>query len=87
MRDVLYSAQGGASITKIMFHAYLTHSQAKEYTPVLMKNALLEEDIEAASLRQFRNTPKGVEYLAAAERMSNMLAIETRRAAKPGALT
>lgn len=84
MRDVLYSAQGGATITKIMFHAYLTHSQAKEYTLVLMKNGLLEEDFEAASLRQFRTTPKGVEYLAAAERMSNLLAIETRRAAKPG---
>lgn len=85
MRDVLYSAQGGASITRIMFHAYLTHTQAKEYTQALVSNALLEQDIEAASLRQFRTTPKGVEYLAAAERMSDMLAIETRRAAKPGA--
>ena len=84
-RDVLYSAQGGAGITKIMFHAYLTHSQAKEYTQMLMQNDLLEQDIEAASLRQFRTTPKGVEYLGAAERMSDMLAIETRRAAKPGA--
>ena len=85
MRDVLYSAQGGAGITKIMFHAYLTHSQAKEYTHVLISSGLLEHDIEAASLRQFRTTPKGVEYLGAAERMSDMLAIETRRAAKPGA--
>ncbi len=85
MRDVLYSAQGGAGITRIMFHAYLTHTQAKEYTQALVSNGLLEQDIEAASLRQFRTTPKGVEYLAAAERMSAMLAIETRRAAKPGA--
>jgi len=84
-RDVLYSAQGGAGITKIMFHAYLTHSQAKEYTQMLMQNDLLEQDIEAASLRQFRTTPKGIEYLAAVEKMSDMLAIETRRAAKPGA--
>lgn len=85
MRDVLYSAQGGAGITRIMFHAYLTHTQAKEYTQALVNNGLLEQDIEAASLRQFRTTPKGVEYLAAAERMSDMLAIETRRAAKLGA--
>jgi predicted transcriptional regulator len=86
MRDILYSAQGGAGITKIMFHAYLTHSQAKEYTQMLIGNGLLEQDIESASLRQFRTTPKGVEYLAAAERMSDMLAIETRRA-KPEAFT
>ena len=85
IRDVLYSAQGGAGITRIMFHAYLTHTQAKEYTQALVSDGLLEQDIEAASLRQFRTTPKGVEYLAAAERMSDMLAIETRRAAKPGA--
>lgn len=85
MRDILYSAQGGAGITKIMFHAYLTHSQAKEYTQALMKSGLLDQDIESASLRQFRTTPKGVEYLAAAEKMSDMLAIDTRRAAKPGA--
>jgi len=85
MRDILHSAQGGAGITKIMFHAYLTHSQAKEYTQALMKSGLLDQDIESASLRQFRTTPKGVEYLAAAEKMSDMLAIETRRATKPGA--
>jgi predicted transcriptional regulator len=85
MRDVLYSAQGGAGITKIMFQAYLTHSQAKEYTQVLIGLGLLEQDIEAASLGQFRTTPKGVEYLTAAEKMADMLAIETRRAAKPSA--
>lgn len=84
MRDVLYTAQGGAGITKIMFRAYMTHSQAKEYTQMLMRNGLLEHDIEAASLRQFRTTPKGIGYLATAERMSEMLAIATRRAAKPG---
>jgi len=82
MRDILYSAQGGVGITKIMFHAYLTHSQAKEYTLSLMKSGLLEQDAESGSLRQFRTTPKGVEYLSAVERMSDMLAIETRRAAK-----
>ncbi|HEV8404915.1 MAG TPA: winged helix-turn-helix domain-containing protein [Nitrososphaera sp.] len=86
MRDILYSAQGGAGITNIMFHAYLTHSQAKEYTQMLIKSGLLEQDIEAGSLRHFRTTPLGVEYLGAAEKMSDMLAIETRRAAKPAFL-
>lgn len=83
MRDILYSAQGGAGITKIMFHAYLTHTQAKEYTQALISNGLMEQDIESGSLRQFRTTPKGIEYLGAVERMSDMLAIETRRAVKP----
>ena len=82
MRDILYSAQGGVGITRIMFHAYLTHSQAKEYIQMLLNQGLLAQDIESGSLRQFRTTPKGSEYLAAVERMSDMLAIETRRAAK-----
>jgi predicted transcriptional regulator len=85
MRDILYSAQGGAGITKIMFHAYLTHGQAKEYTQLLIGNRLFEQDSESGSLRQFHTTPKGVEYLNSIERMSDMLAIETRRAAKPAA--
>jgi predicted transcriptional regulator len=85
-RDILYSAQGGAGITKIMFHAYLTHGQAKEYTQSLIKSGLLDQDLETGSLGQFRTTPKGLQYLAAIERMSDMLAIETRRAAVPGLL-
>jgi predicted transcriptional regulator len=82
MRDILHSAQGGTGITKIMFHAYLTHSQAKQYIRSLMKSGLLQEDLEPASLGQFRTTPKGVEYLNAIERISDLLAIETKRSAK-----
>jgi predicted transcriptional regulator len=85
MRDILYSAQGGASITKIMFHAYLTHNQAKEYTQALMGNGMLELDIEASLLTQYRTTPKGIEYLAAVEKISDLLAIETKRATKASA--
>ncbi len=81
IRDILHSAQGGAGITKIMFHAYLTHTQAKEYTQILLQNGLLEQDIDSGSLREFRTTPKGLEYLTAIEKMSDMLAIETKRAA------
>ena len=84
MRDILCSAQGGAGITKIMFHAYLTHSQAREYISQLMGMGLLDLDIEASSFKQYRTTPKGIEYLSAVERMADMLAIETRRA-KPDA--
>ena len=80
IRDILHSAQGGTGITKIMFHAYLTHTQATEYTQSLIKKGLVEQDIDSGSLRQFRTTPKGMEYLAAIEKMSDMLAIDTRRA-------
>lgn len=83
IRDVLRTAQGGAGITKIMFHAYLTHGQARAYSSMLMENGLVELDDQNGSLKQFRTTPKGIEYLAAAERMADILPIPTRRAAKP----
>ena len=82
MRDILHTAQGGAGITKIMFNAYLTHGQAKEYSQLLMDSGLLEFDIENGSIKQYRTTPKGIEYLAAIERMAEMLPIATRRSAR-----
>ena len=82
MRDILQTAQGGAGITKIMFHAYLTHGQAKEYSQLLLESGLLELDSESGSMKQYRTTHKGIEYLAAIERMSEMLPISTRRSAK-----
>ena len=82
MRDILRTAQGGAGITKVMFHAYLTHAQAKEYSQLLMDSGLLELDVESGSVKQYRTTPKGIEYLAAIERMSEMLPIATRRSAR-----
>lgn len=85
MADILYSAQGGTGITKTMFRAYLTYNQAKGYTQALIGSGMLELDIEASLLKQYRTTPKGVEYLAAVERMSDLLAIETKRAAKASA--
>lgn len=86
MRDVLYTAQGGAGITKIMFHAYLTYSQAKEYIHMLTNNGLIENDDSSGSVKQFRTTPKGLEYLAAVEKISDMLSIATRRANTGGSL-
>jgi predicted transcriptional regulator len=82
MRDILQTAQGGAGITKIMFHAYLTHGQAKEYGQLLIENGLLELDLESSSMRQYRTTHKGIEYLAAIDKMSEMLPITTRRSSK-----
>jgi predicted transcriptional regulator len=85
MRDILQTAQGGAGITKIMFHAYLTHGQAKEYSQILMENGLLELDAESSSMKQFRTTHKGVEYLSAIGKMSDMLPIQTRRSTRNSA--
>lgn len=76
IRDILTVANSGAAITQIMFKAYTSHAQAKSYLGELIENAFIEFDnID----RKYRTTPKGLEYLQAAERMSEMLTINTRR--------
>lgn len=80
MGDILKAAQGGVGITKIMFHAYLTHGQAKEYSQYLLESGLLEVDMERATT-QYRTTHKGIEYLLAIERIGELFPVSTKRTA------
>lgn len=40
--QILEAANGGATKTKIMYKAYLSYAQLKEYLSVLLENGLLE---------------------------------------------
>jgi len=76
-RDVLaICGDGGAILTKIMFKAYLSHAQAKVYIGELIEKGL----IEILNFREYRTTSMGLEYLVALKRLTEILAIETRRA-------
>ena len=76
-RDVLaICGDGGAILTKVMFKAYLSHAQAKVYLSELIEKGL----IDILNFREYRTTPIGLEYLAALKRLTEILAIETRRA-------
>jgi predicted transcriptional regulator len=75
-RDVLTVSNGGATITQIMFKAYMSHAQAKGYIGELIERGFLEHDpIE----RKYHTAPRGIEYLQAAEKISEMLSVTTRR--------
>lgn len=76
IRDILTVANGGATITQIMFKAYTSHSQAKSYLGELIQKAFIEFD---SMERKYRTTTKGLEYLQAVERMTEILTIDTRR--------
>jgi predicted transcriptional regulator len=51
---------GGAIKAKIMYHAYLSHDQMKEYLSVLIESRLLGYDVYT---RKFKTTEKGVRFL------------------------
>ena len=59
-----------------MFHAYITHSQAKAYLEYLEANGLVTYDRLEKS---YHTTPKGLEYLAVAERMTELFPVSTKR--------
>ena len=57
---ILDAANGGATKTKIMYKAFLSYAQLKEYLSVLIENNLLEY-LEGTKI--FKTTEKGLNFL------------------------
>lgn len=73
IRDILQSAMGqGTGISRIMFSACLSHSQATAYLSKLIDDGFVENDVEMGR-RHYRTTPKGMEYLRGLNHMYELL--------------
>ena len=57
---ILDAANGGATKTKIMYKAFLSYAQLREYLSVLIENNLIEY-IEG--LQTYKTTVKGLNFL------------------------
>ena len=67
---ILEAANGGATKTKIMYKAFLSYVQLKEYLVVLEKNGLIEyED----GMRSYRTTEKGICFLQIQNRTEGLV--------------
>lgn len=79
--EILEIAQtsGGAYKTKIMYHAFLSFLQLKEYLALLMENQLLEHIPEDKNL--YRTTEKGKRFLINYREMNSMLFPEREKKA------
>ena len=65
---------GGATKTRIMYKAFLSYAQLKEYLTVLLENGLI--DYEEG--RQFyRTTEKGIRFLQMYNKFDEMMSIES----------
>jgi len=64
---------GGATKTKIMYKAFLSSSQLKEYLAMLMENSLLEFEEERLF---YRTTEKGIRFLQMYAQVHEMMPIE-----------
>ena len=67
---ILDVANGGATRTKIMYNAYLSYNQLKEYLSVLIENNLLEY---LEGTRRFKTTEKGLNFLKIHNESSELL--------------
>ncbi|MCI0560165.1 MAG: winged helix-turn-helix domain-containing protein [Nitrososphaera sp.] len=67
---ILDAASGGATKTRIMYKAYLSHAQLKEYLSVLTENGLLEYEEGNVT---YKTTDKGLRFMITYNRMGDMM--------------
>jgi len=68
--SILEAANGGVSKTKIMYIAFLSFGQLKEYLSILIENNLIEY-LEGA--QTYKTTEKGLNLLKIHNEMAEML--------------
>ena len=57
---VLDAANNGATTTKIMYSAFLSHDETKKYLAILTENNLLEYDKQSS---KYKTTKNGAKFL------------------------
>jgi predicted transcriptional regulator len=73
IRDILKATRNygnGAGQTQIMYNAFLSHGQMKEYLTILIDNGLLQHDL---GNQKFRITEKGVGFLQLYEQIDDLI--------------
>jgi len=70
--SILESANGGTTKTKIMYKAYLSYAQLKEYLSVLIESNLLEYE---EGERKYRTTQRGLQFLKTYEQIGEMVSV------------
>lgn len=72
--QILEAANGGTTKTRIMYKAFLSYAQLKDYLVVLVENGLLEEDKKTQT---FKTTDKGIKFLSVYNQMGEFVAEPT----------
>jgi predicted transcriptional regulator len=72
---ILDSANGGATKTKMMYKAFLSYHQLKEYLSVLIENDLIEY---LNGTQTFRTTEKGLKFLKMHNEIGELLHVTAK---------
>ena len=68
--NILDAANGGTSKTKIMYIAFLSYGQLKEYLSILIENNLIEY---VDGDNKFKTTEKGLNFLKMHKQIEELL--------------
>ena len=68
--NILEAANGGVTKTKIMYKAYLSYNQLREYLSILIENNLLEY---LDGTQTYKTTEKGLNLLKMHNEMAELL--------------
>jgi predicted transcriptional regulator len=71
---ILEAANGGSSKTKIMYKAFLSYNQLREYLSVLIENNLIEY-LEGSPI--YKTTEKGLMFLQKNNEIEGLLNVQT----------
>jgi len=72
--NILEAANGGVTKTKIMYKAFLSYNQLKEYISILIENNLIEY---LDGTHKFKTTAKGLNLLKMHNEMAELLKVTT----------
>ena len=72
---ILDAANGGTTKTKIMYKAFLSYAQLKEYLSVLIENQLLDY---IDGTQTYKTTEKGLNFLKMHNEIGDLLRIPTK---------
>jgi predicted transcriptional regulator len=70
MNEILEAANGGTTRTQIMYKAFLSFIQLREFLTVLTERDLLRYDRETQT---FKTTEKGLRFLDAYKQLGDMM--------------
>lgn len=73
--QILESAGDGATKTRIMYKAYLSYAQLKEYLAVLVENGLLELE---NSGQTYKTSAKGLLFLKTYSQIGGLMVPDTK---------
>jgi predicted transcriptional regulator len=81
MGEILDAAneRGGVGKSRIMYKAFLSYAQLKEYLPALTESRLLRYDIDTQT---FKTTQKGLRFLNTYNRIGEAMKIPSQQQVK-----